>query len=303
MMVAFDASGMSAKGAEVRAARAALKAEIRRGEHSLIELFDQAAEPQCEPVLSGLRVEWFLRSIPGFGITKATRLLESLGINPRATLGGLRVRQRNQLRRQVVDLYRRYFPHRRGKLVVVVGPTAVGKGTIVSWITTKDPLFVVSVSATTRQPRPGERDGVHYHFVSDAEFDEMVRNKELLEWALVHGQHRYGTPRERVEEQLDLGRNVILEIDIQGARQVSRRFPRSITIFVHPPSFAELERRLEMRGTESEAEKARRLATAKRELAAASECDYQVVNDVVEDTGQSIVDLVTAWESTTKFEE
>ena len=302
-MTGFNPGELSRKGAEVRSARARLKSEIARGRHSLIELFDAAGEPGCDPILSGLRVQWFLRAIPGYGITKATRLLEQLGVNPRATLGGLRVRQRAKLRREVVALYRRYFSWKRGQLVVLVGPTAVGKGTIVAWITERFPEYVLSISATTRAPRTGERDGVHYFFVSGEEFDSMIAGDELLEWAVVHGVHRYGTPIAALEEQLDAGKNVILEIDIQGARQVSRKIKRSISIFVHPPSFEELTQRLETRGTESEAERRVRLATAAKEIAAAGECDYQVVNVHVAEAGQSIVDLVSASTNTANNEE
>lgn len=297
-MTGFNAKALSVKGAALRSARAKLKAEISEGRHSLIDLFDAAGESECEPVLAGLRVEWFLRSIPGFGVTKAARLLESLGINPRATLGGLRVRQRSVLRREVIALHRRYFASSRGKLVILVGPSGVGKGTIVSRITERDPRFVVSVSATTRAPRAGEKEGVHYFFVTDQRFDQLVREGELLEWASVHGLHRYGTPREAVEAQMDAGLHVILEIDIQGARQVKKAMKGALSIFVAPPNFDELERRLASRGTETEAERAVRLATARLELAASGECDHTVVNDSVDVASQSIVDLVIASTST-----
>jgi len=286
---------LSALGAAMRAARASLKTDIALGKIPVLTLFDQAGEPECDQVLSGLRVGWFLRSIPGIGVTKANRLLADLGINPKATLGGLRIRQRSALRTQVIELQRKYLPHHRGVLLVLVGPTAVGKGTIVSWITAKFPNFVVSVSATTRPPRPSERDGVHYYFVGDGEFDQLVQEKRLLEWARVHGGHRYGTPQEPVEALLDVGKNVILEIDIQGFRKVAKRMRRKarlISVFVEPPSFEELTRRLEARGTESSGEQQQRLATAKRELEAQGECDFVVVNDEVARAGQSIVDLV-----------
>ncbi len=297
-MSKFDAQALSAKGAALRSARAALKRELSEGRHSLLELFDRAGEPGCDSVLSGLRVEWFLRSIPGFGVTKAARLLERLQINPRATLGGLRVRQRSLLRSEVVALHRRYFAASRGQLVILVGPSGVGKGTVVSWITEHHADFVVSVSATTRPPRAGEIEGIHYFFVTDQRFDQLVRDRELLEWASVHGLHRYGTPREAVEAQMDAGLNVILEIDIQGARQVKRAMKGALSIFVAPPSFEELERRLASRGTENEAERTVRLATARSELSASGECDYVVVNERVDVTGQSIVDLVKASTST-----
>lgn len=293
-MTGFDPGSLSRKGAEVRSQRAELKRAIARGEHSLIELFDKAGEPDCDHVLAGLRVQWFLRAVPGFGITKATRLLDELAISPRATLGGLRIRQRTRLRGHVLELFRRYFPNNRGQLVVLVGPTAVGKGTIVSWIVENYPEFALSVSATTRAPRPGEREGVHYFFVSDEKFDSMVRRREFLEWAVVHGNHRYGTPIEPVNEQLDTGKNVILEIDIQGARVVARRVKRSLSIFVHPPSFEELENRLAARGTEGEAERRVRLDSARQEILSAGECDHQIINDRVEKAGQSVVDLVIA---------
>jgi guanylate kinase len=290
----FDASAASRKGLEMRRARAQLKAEIAAGKHRLVDLFDAAGEPDADAVLAGLRVEWFLRAIPGVGVGKTKRLLAHHGINPRATLGGLRVRQRAVLRAQVQLLFRHYFQHLRGQLLILVGPTAVGKGTIVGWIVKNYPNFVLSVSATTRPPRPGERDGEHYYFVSEKQFDRLIADKALLEWATVHQTHRYGTPQAPIEALLDEGKNVILEIDIQGARQVRRKMPRSLSVFIAPPSFEELERRLEVRGTENEKEKRRRLRTAKRELKAQGECDYVVVNDVVHEAGQLVVDLVLA---------
>jgi len=290
----FEPTEASRKGLQTRRARADLKAEITAGKHRLVELFDAAGEPEADSILAGLRVEWFLRAIPGMGVGKTQRVLDALGINPRATLGGLRVRQRSALRTQVQALYRHYFPHLRGQLVVLVGPTAVGKGTIVSWIVKNYPNFVLSVSATTRPPRPGEREGEHYYFVSDKEFDRLIARKALLEWAIVHKVHRYGTPQDPIEALLDEGKNVILEIDIQGARQVRRKVARSLSVFIAPPSFEELERRLDNRGTEDAREKHRRLQTAKRELRAQGECDHVVVNEVVHEAGQLVVDLVVA---------
>ena len=286
---------LSALGAARRQARAALKKEIAAGTHSLVALLDHASEPQCDPVLSGLRVSWFLGAIPGIGVTKVQKILSDLGVNPKATLGGLRVRQRSAFRSTVQALQRAYLPEARGMLVALVGPTAVGKGTIVSWITAHYPQFVLSVSATTRKPRPGEKEGTHYFFVDPQGFDDLVVNKQLLEWAKVHGGARYGTPQEPVEAHLDLGLNVILEIDIQGLRQVKKRMKRSahlVSIFVAPPSFEELERRLALRGTEDADDQQRRLETARLELDAQGECDFVIVNDEVERAGQSIVDLV-----------
>lgn len=165
------------------------------------------------------------------------------------------------------------------RLTVLAGPTAVGKGTVSADIRARYPQVWLSVSATTRAPRPGEIDGVHYLFVGGAEFDRMVAAGELLEWAVVHGRHRYGTPRRPVEDRLAAGVPALLEIDLQGARQVKETMPDARFVFLTPPSWDELVRRLVGRGTEDEVERERRLATARVELAAESEFDYVVVND------------------------
>jgi guanylate kinase len=148
------------------------------------------------------------------------------------------------------------------------------------------------VSATTRAPRPGEENGVHYWFVSPAEFDRMVAEDELLEWAVVHGQARYGTPRGPVDEALAAGRPALLEIDLQGARQVREAMPDAFFCFLAPPSWEELVRRLVGRGTESEEERERRLATARLELAAESEFDRVIVNTEIHAAAEELVALM-----------
>jgi guanylate kinase len=180
----------------------------------------------------------------------------------------------------------------RSRLTVLAGPTAVGKGTLTAWVRQHHPEIWISVSATTRRKRPGEIDGVHYHFVSEEEFDRLVADGELLEWAVVHGHKRYGTPRRPVEEALAQGRPALLEIDLQGARQVRERMPEARFVFLAPPSWEELVRRLVGRGTEDEAERARRLATARDELAAESEFDVTVVNVSIPDAGARLVELM-----------
>ena len=167
------------------------------------------------------------------------------------------------------------------RLTVLAGPTAVGKGTVSAAVRQLYPQVWLSVSATTRPPRPGEIDGVHYHFVDDAEFDRMIADGELLEWAVVHRRARYGTPRGPVEKALAEGRAALLEIDLQGARQVRSTMPGARFVFLAPPSWEELVRRLVGRGTESEEERERRLATAREELAAEAEFDVTIVNDDV----------------------
>jgi guanylate kinase len=169
-------------------------------------------------------------------------------------------------------------------LTVLAGPTAVGKGTVCQYIRENYPNVWFSVSATTRDPRPGEVDGTHYYFVSMEEFDQMIADGQMLEYAVVHGKNKYGTPRAKVQEALDAGRPVILEIDLQGAR----------LIFLAPPSWDELVSRLVGRGTESEQEQARRLETAKVELAAEKEFDVTVINDSVERAAKEIAELIGA---------
>jgi guanylate kinase len=180
------------------------------------------------------------------------------------------------------------------RLVVLAGPTAVGKGTVAADVRAHHPEIWISVSATTRPPRPGERHGEHYLFVSDGEFDTMVERGELLEWAVVHGAARYGTPRRPLEAALEAGRPALLEIDLQGARQVRETMPEALFVFLRPPSWEELERRLVGRGTETAAERARRLQTAREELAAEKEFDEVVVNHEVHAAAEELVTLITA---------
>jgi guanylate kinase len=181
---------------------------------------------------------------------------------------------------------------RPSRLVVLAGPTAVGKGTVAAAVREQHPEVWISVSATTRPARPGEVDGVHYRFVSDAEFDQMVADGALLEWATVHQVARYGTPRRPVEEALVEGRPALLEIDLQGARQVRETMPEALFVFLKPPSWEELVRRLTGRGTESDEEQARRLETAREELAAEAEFDVTIVNHEVHAAAEELVALM-----------
>ncbi|GAA3615998.1 guanylate kinase [Marihabitans asiaticum] len=185
-----------------------------------------------------------------------------------------------------------------GRLTVLAGPTAVGKGTVAAHIREQHPEVWLSVSATTRPARPGEVDGVHYHFVSGDRFAEMVAAGEMLEWAVVHGRASYGTPRRPVEEALAEGRLPLLEIDLQGARQVRASMPDARFVFLAPPSWDDLVTRLVGRGTESEAERAVRLETAKVELAASKEFDEVIVNDEVRRAAQELVSLMRSEKKT-----
>lgn len=183
-------------------------------------------------------------------------------------------------------------PAGRSRLLVLAGPTAVGKGTVAAEVRRSHPEVWISVSATTRAPRPGEENGVHYWFVSDEEFDAMVEQGNLLEWAVVHKAARYGTPRQPVELALASGRPAMLEIDLQGARQVRRTMPDALFVFLKPPSWEELVRRLVGRGTETEEERARRLETAREELAAEAEFDVTIVNHEVHAAAEELVALM-----------
>ena len=180
----------------------------------------------------------------------------------------------------------------RSRLVVLAGPTAVGKGTVAASVRAHHPEVWISVSATTRPARPGELDGVHYWFVDDAEFDRMISQGELLEWAVVHRAARYGTPRRPVEEALARGRPALLEIDLQGARQVRESMPDALFVFLKPPSWEELVRRLVGRGTESAEERERRLESARLELAAEKEFDVTIVNTEIHDAAEELVSLM-----------
>jgi guanylate kinase len=186
-------------------------------------------------------------------------------------------------------------PHesRRGRLIVLAGPSGVGKSSVVAGLRAALPELHFSVSATTRAPRAGEVDGRDYRFVGPAGFDALIARGELLEWAEIHGGlQRSGTPRAPVEEALAAGRPVLVEVDLQGARAVKAAMPESLTVFVAPPTLDELARRLRGRGTETEAQFARRLQTAQEEMASRHEFDVVVVNDDVQAVVRRLVELL-----------
>lgn len=180
---------------------------------------------------------------------------------------------------------------RKGNLFVLSGPSGAGKGTLVKRVLQRVPDAWVSVSATTRQPRPGEVDGRDYFFLDQPRFDKLVSQGGFLEWAHVHG-NSYGTLRSRVQDRIDHGSQVILEIDVQGAFQVKKAMPEAHLIFIEPPSLEELERRLRGRGTETEEVICNRMKTAEVELARKMEYDVQVVNDELERATEELVSYI-----------
>ncbi|QEW00018.1 guanylate kinase [Microbacterium caowuchunii] len=289
-----DRAAASRKAVAARRARASLKRDIATRVVSPQEVLRQAEADAASPA-GTLRITDFLTALPAIGESKRDRILDGLGISPVKRLGGLGARQRRALAAWLEER----FPEprardARSRLIVLAGPTAVGKGTVAAHIKEHHPEILLSVSATTRKPRPGEVDGEHYYFVDDAGFDDLIARGELLEYATVHNAHRYGTPRAPIEKALAEGRSVLLEIDLQGARQVRDAAPDATLVFLLPPSWDELVQRLVGRGTEDDEERARRLRTAKVELASQNEFDYRVVNAEVADAAREVVELTKA---------
>jgi len=289
-----DRTAASRAAVAARRARAAVKAQIVAGERSALDVAEAAWRGDHEAEET-LRVTELLTSIPGVGPVRAQHILDGLGISHRKRLGGLGARQRPRLR----AFLRARQPRPGNALTVLSGPTAVGKSTVSTYIREHYPEVHFGVSATTRAPRPGEVDGVDYRFVSDAEFDRLVAEDELLEWAQVHNRSRYGTPREPVMAAIAAGRRVLLEIDLQGARQVRAKLPEATLVFLAPPSWEVLVSRLTGRGTEAPEEQRRRLDTAQVELAAQDEFDRLVVNHDVVQAAAEVVESMDVPRGTT----
>lgn len=180
---------------------------------------------------------------------------------------------------------------RTGNFFVISGPSGAGKGTLVKALIEQVPDAWLSVSATTRKPREGEVDGKHYHFISNDQFDDLVRQDGFLEWAQVHS-NKYGTPRAQVEQAIAEGKQAILEIDVQGAFQIKEKIPQSILVFIEPPSLEILEERLRGRGTETEDVIAARMSVATMELLEKIKYDIAIVNDDLDVAAKELVDFV-----------
>jgi len=263
-----------------RQERAKVKEMITNGEIFFFDLFSDERKS-----VKRMKMIDLLTAVPGIGKTRAELIIGRTGISPSRRIGGVGRRQLEQLRQEFLLMKNSRKP---GKLLVVSGPSGVGKSTITNQLRTDD-RFWISVSVTTRRIRTGETNGVDYHFVSDEEFAKMIEKNEFLEWADFAGA-KYGTPRKPVEEALASGKNVILEIELNGARQVRKNTKDAVLIFIEPPSWEELTTRLINRGTESEHSTQARLERAKEELSAAAEFDHIVINHQVE---QSVAELVS----------
>jgi len=280
-LTSAERAAAGVKAIEARRERALVKERLATSEISLFDLFRD--ERDC---ILRMKLIDALISVPGVGQKRVDTIFERTGISKRRRIGGVGAKQ--------IDLLRREFllmktPPTTGKLIVVSGPSGVGKSTITNLLK-NNKNFWVSVSATTRAIRAGEIENRDYLFVSNEEFDQMIDRNEFLEWAQFTGA-KYGTPIKPVDQALSKGLNVVLEIELNGARQIRKNTPGAMLVFIEPPSWAELENRLISRGTESAQSLEQRLEKAKEELKAASEFDFVLVNSNVEQVVEELVSL------------
>ena len=271
------------KASASRKRRAEIKSQIKSGQVGIDEVLSLASTDEA---IGKMRVKELLESLAGVGKIRVISLMERLNISPTRRIQGLGRHQLKELRNEFVKTDAAVKP---GRLLVLSGPGGVGKSTVAKKLREAGD-FWVSVSFTTRTPRINEVEGRDYFFVSDQIFSQMISDEKFLEWAEFAG-NRYGTPQQQVEDALRQGKNVLLEIEIAGAKQVKAHLPQSVLVFLEPPTWEELVARLEGRGTDGEQRRAERLELAQDELAAAAFFDVILVNDQVESVVQKLIEL------------